>query len=114
VAAAEHRRNLVLCQDGVESCDYSALTASEASQLALVERQRNYTPCVKNTVTAIAPCSRRRRRARSPPNPSQVLRSMNDLSYASRRGSCTISGREKERSKRLVFRSIGTKGLILA
>jgi hypothetical protein len=47
VTAAEHQRNLSLCKDGLETCNYSALTLSETGALAKAEQQRNYTACLK-------------------------------------------------------------------
>jgi hypothetical protein len=47
VAVAEHRRNLALCKDGLETCNYSALTPSEAAALTKAEHRRNYTACLK-------------------------------------------------------------------
>ena len=45
--AAEHRRNLLACKSGQETCDYSKLTPAEAKMLADAEQQRNYTACLK-------------------------------------------------------------------
>ena len=45
--AAEQQRNLSECQDGLETCNYSALTPSEAGALTKAEHQRNYTACLK-------------------------------------------------------------------
>jgi hypothetical protein len=46
VAVAEHRRNLSFCKDGLETCNYSELTPSEAAALTKAEHQRNYTACL--------------------------------------------------------------------
>jgi len=46
-ATEEHARNLAICKNGDESCDYSQLTAVEASTLAAAEQKRNYTACLK-------------------------------------------------------------------
>jgi hypothetical protein len=45
VALAEHRRNLSECRDGLETCDYSALTGAETGALTKAEHQRNYVAC---------------------------------------------------------------------
>jgi hypothetical protein len=49
VATAEHQRNLSECKDGLETCDYSALTPAEAGALKKAEHQRNYAACLKGS-----------------------------------------------------------------
>jgi hypothetical protein len=43
----EHQRNLSVCRDGRETCDYSQLTATEAKMLADAEYKRNYAACLE-------------------------------------------------------------------
>jgi hypothetical protein len=47
VETADHQRNLSDCKAGLETCEYSKLTETEAGSLAASENLRNYRACLK-------------------------------------------------------------------